>query len=129
MSVISGQLVHSRGAAVGEKLHAMTNLDEEEDNGNYAMTGGATGIGAELKRQLLERGHQVISVDIKEGDILADLSTAQGRQAAMDGVRSKGPGRPGRIYTLCRPAAGGQATVTDCPGQLFRGGGHRRGPA
>ena len=49
--------------------------------GIYAMTGGATGIGAELKRQLLDRGHQVISVDIVEGDIIADLSTVEGRQA------------------------------------------------
>lgn len=57
--------------------------------GIYAMTGGATGIGAELKRQLQERGHEVISVDIKEGDIIADLSTAQGRQAAIDGVRAR----------------------------------------
>jgi NAD(P)-dependent dehydrogenase (short-subunit alcohol dehydrogenase family) len=59
--------------------------------GTYAMTGGATGIGAELKRQLLEQGHEVISVDIKEGDIIADLSTAQGRQAAIDGVRERAP--------------------------------------
>ena len=46
----------------------------------YAITGGATGIGAELKRQLLAEGNKVISVDIKEGDIIADLSTAEGRQ-------------------------------------------------
>ena len=57
----------------------------------YAMTGGATGIGAELKRQLLAAGHTVISVDIKEGDIIADLSTTQGRQAAIDGVRALAP--------------------------------------
>ncbi len=46
----------------------------------YAMTGGATGIGAELKRQLLERGHQVISVDIKEGDIIAGPGVWAGGQ-------------------------------------------------
>jgi NAD(P)-dependent dehydrogenase (short-subunit alcohol dehydrogenase family) len=57
----------------------------------YAMTGGATGIGAELKRQLLAEGHRVISVDIKEGDIIADLSTMAGRQAAIDGVRELAP--------------------------------------
>ena len=57
----------------------------------YAMTGGATGIGAELKRQLLAAGHRVISVDIKEGDVIADLSTATGRQAAIDGVRALSP--------------------------------------
>jgi NAD(P)-dependent dehydrogenase (short-subunit alcohol dehydrogenase family) len=57
----------------------------------YAMTGGATGIGAELKRQLLVAGHRVISVDIKEGDVVTDLSTSQGRQAAIDGVRALAP--------------------------------------
>ena len=59
--------------------------------GIYAMTGGATGIGAELKRQLTSDGHEVISVDIKEGDIIADLSTPEGRQAAIDGVRERAP--------------------------------------
>jgi NAD(P)-dependent dehydrogenase (short-subunit alcohol dehydrogenase family) len=57
----------------------------------YAMTGGATGIGAELKRQLLAAGHKVISVDIKEGDVIVDLSTADGRQAAIEGVRELAP--------------------------------------
>jgi NAD(P)-dependent dehydrogenase (short-subunit alcohol dehydrogenase family) len=53
------------------------------------MTGGATGIGAALKQQLQSAGHQVISVDIKEGDIIADLSTAGGRQTAVDGIRER----------------------------------------
>lgn len=59
--------------------------------GLYAMTGGATGIGGELRRQLLAAGHEVVSVDIKEGDIIADLSTAQGRQAAIEGIRERAP--------------------------------------
>jgi len=57
----------------------------------YAMTGGATGIGAALKAQLIDGGHEVISVDIKEGDIIADLATAEGRQAAIDGIRERAP--------------------------------------
>lgn len=57
----------------------------------YAMTGGATGIGGELRKQLTERGHQVISVDIKEGDVVADLSTGEGRQAAVAGVSALAP--------------------------------------
>lgn len=56
--------------------------------GIYAVTGGATGIGAALKNQLIERGDSVIVVDIKEADVVADLSTHQGRQAAIDGVRA-----------------------------------------
>jgi NAD(P)-dependent dehydrogenase (short-subunit alcohol dehydrogenase family) len=55
------------------------------------MTGGATGIGAELRRQLTEAGHRVVSVDIKEGDVIADLSTAEGRAAAVKGVRELAP--------------------------------------
>jgi NAD(P)-dependent dehydrogenase (short-subunit alcohol dehydrogenase family) len=57
----------------------------------YAMTGGATGIGAALKEQLRERGDQVIVVDIKEGDVIADLSTKEGRQVAIDGVQALAP--------------------------------------
>ncbi len=57
--------------------------------GVYALTGGATGIGAELKRQLVDQGHRVITVDIKEGDIVADLSTADGRQLAVKGIRER----------------------------------------
>lgn len=57
----------------------------------YAMTGGATGIGAELRRQLLDRGDQVISVDIREGDIIADLSTGEGRAAAIAGICERAP--------------------------------------
>lgn len=57
----------------------------------YAMTGGATGIGAALKAQLLDQGHEVIVVDIVEGDIVADLSTSEGRQAAVAGIRERAP--------------------------------------
>ena len=57
----------------------------------YAMTGGATGIGAALKEQLRARGDTVIVVDIKEGDVVADLSSAEGRQIAVEGVRALAP--------------------------------------
>jgi NAD(P)-dependent dehydrogenase (short-subunit alcohol dehydrogenase family) len=52
------------------------------------MTGGATGIGAELRRQLLAQDDRVISVDIKHGDIVADLATVEGRRVAIDGIRT-----------------------------------------
>lgn len=60
--------------------------------GTYAMTGGATGIGAALKEQLKAAGHEVISVDIKEGDVIADLSTTEGREAAVAGIRERAAG-------------------------------------
>lgn len=59
--------------------------------GVYAMTGGATGIGNAIKQQLIDQGHKVIVVDIKDADIVADLSTAEGRQAAIDGIGAAAP--------------------------------------
>lgn len=59
--------------------------------GLYAMTGGATGIGNAIKQQLIAQGNQVIVVDIKDADIVADLSTAEGRQTAIDGICAAAP--------------------------------------
>ena len=59
--------------------------------GTYAITGGATGIGAALKEQLRERGEKVIVVDIQQADVQADLSTPKGRLAAIEGIQSAAP--------------------------------------
>ena len=59
--------------------------------GLYAMTGGATGIGDAIKRRLRDEGHEVVVVDIKDADILADLSTADGRKAAAEALRAAAP--------------------------------------
>lgn len=55
------------------------------------MTGGATGIGAAVRQQLGDTGHDVIVVDIKDADIIADLSTPDGRKAAIDGIAERAP--------------------------------------
>ena len=57
--------------------------------GNYAMTGGATGIGAAIRKTLIDDGHSVIVVDIKQADIKADLSSAEGRNAAIAQLQEK----------------------------------------
>lgn len=54
--------------------------------GTYAVTGSASGMGHETAQRLRADGHTVIGVDIKEADVVADLSTAQGRRAAADAV-------------------------------------------
>jgi NAD(P)-dependent dehydrogenase (short-subunit alcohol dehydrogenase family) len=53
------------------------------------MTGGATGIGEAIKRRLREEGNEVVVVDIKDADIIADLSTADGRSAAIAALRER----------------------------------------
>lgn len=59
--------------------------------GIYAITGGATGIGAAVKARLKNQGDTVIVVDIKDADIIADLSTEAGRQTAIGGIQSLAP--------------------------------------
>ncbi len=77
--------------------------------GMYAMTGGATGIGAAIRTRLRAAGHEVIVVDIKDADIVADLGTAQGRRAALDGIRARaGDGLDGFV-----PCAGLSGNVAD----------------
>lgn len=54
----------------------------------YAMTGGATGIGAAIKAQLKDAGHEVFVVDLKNADCDADLSTAEGRAQAVAAIEA-----------------------------------------
>jgi NAD(P)-dependent dehydrogenase (short-subunit alcohol dehydrogenase family) len=57
------------------------------------VTGAASGMGAAVRQRMLADGCQVIGVDLRDADILADLSTAQGRAAAIDAVLSRSGGR------------------------------------
>lgn len=54
--------------------------------GTYAVTGSASGMGRASVERLRAAGHFVIGVDIKDADVMADLSTAEGRRAAADAV-------------------------------------------
>ncbi|MFN8043916.1 MAG: SDR family oxidoreductase [Mycobacterium sp.] len=54
--------------------------------GTYAVTGSASGMGQAVAQKLRANGHTVIGVDIKEADVVADLSTRTGRRAAAEGV-------------------------------------------
>lgn len=52
--------------------------------GIFAVTGAANGIGAQTAAILKKRGHNIINIDIRSGDIAADLSSPDGRQKAID---------------------------------------------
>lgn len=47
--------------------------------GVYAITGASSGIGAKTKELLLQKGHEVINIDLKDGDICVNLATPEGR--------------------------------------------------
>lgn len=57
--------------------------------GTYVVTGGATGIGGAIKSALRDQGHDVIVVDIKEDDIVADLGTVEGRRSAIAAIKAR----------------------------------------
>lgn len=59
--------------------------------GTYALTGGASGIGAALTEKLKADGHTVINVDIRDADILADLASPEGREQALSGIARLAP--------------------------------------
>lgn len=77
--------------------------------GIYVVTGGATGIGAGIKNRLRDEGHEVIVIDIKDADIIADLSTTEGRQIAIEKTRDRAAGGLDGLVTC----AGVGANVTD----------------
>tara|TARA_R110001599_G_scaffold353817_1_gene598895 strand:- start:15788 stop:16552 length:765 start_codon:yes stop_codon:yes gene_type:complete len=80
--------------------------------GTYVLTGGASGIGACLAGKLRERGHTVINVDIRDADIIADLSTVAGRQTAAAGIRELAPeGVDGMVPLAGVPAGGPPGTL------------------
>lgn len=57
--------------------------------GIYVITVGTTGIGAEVRKKLLDQGHEVFNIDNKGDDYTADLSTEEGRKGAITNVLYK----------------------------------------
>ncbi|WP_111720364.1 SDR family oxidoreductase [Homoserinimonas sp. OAct 916] len=58
----------------------------------YVVTGSASGIGAATAELLRERGFRVIGVDLRNADVEADLSTAEGRSKAVAEVLAAADG-------------------------------------
>lgn len=80
----------------------------------YAVTGSASGIGAAVRDRLAGDGHRVIGVDRVDADVIADLSTPDGRAAAVAGVREACAGELAGLVTCA-----GVAGLPDRPGSLL----------
>jgi NAD(P)-dependent dehydrogenase (short-subunit alcohol dehydrogenase family) len=52
----------------------------------YVVSGSASGIGAATATMLRARGHRVIGIDLENAEVIADLSTPEGRTRAIDRV-------------------------------------------
>jgi len=60
--------------------------------GTYAVTGSASGMGKASADRLRQAGHTVIGVDLKDAEVIADLSTAEGRSTALEAVLERSGG-------------------------------------
>ena len=58
----------------------------------YVVTGAASGIGLAAVKQIEANGDKAIGVDIKDCQVIADLSTRQGRQEAIEKVTTLADG-------------------------------------
>jgi len=58
----------------------------------YVVTGSASGMGAEVVSRLRAAGHETITVDLRDADVVADLSTQDGREAAAAQVLARAGG-------------------------------------
>ncbi len=65
--------------------------------GTYVITGAALsddkmhGIGGAVRKKLTEQGHRVISVDLRDADIIGDLSTPAGRNMVIEQIHKEAP--------------------------------------
>ncbi|PLW68795.1 SDR family oxidoreductase [Pseudohalioglobus lutimaris] len=67
--------------------------------GTYVITGGASGIGLAIAEQLRSEGNRCLSLDIQEADIVADLSTAEGRTDAIGAIEAATGGELAGLVT------------------------------
>lgn len=57
----------------------------------HVVTGSASGIGEATVKILRSKGHRVIGVDIKNADVIADLSTPEGRLEMLEAIKELVP--------------------------------------
>ena len=78
------------------------------------VSGAASGIARALAEQLRADGQRVISVDLHDADVVADLSTPDGRTAAVEGVLDACAGRLDGLAALAGvgPQVGAVAQAT-----------------
>lgn len=61
--------------------------------GQYVVTGARSGMGRAITERLVADGNSVITVDLADADVVADLSTSDGRRDAAAAVLEKSGGR------------------------------------
>lgn len=77
-----------------------------------AVTGAASGIGAVTARLLRDSGDRVIGVDLRDVEVNADLSTAEGRASAVSQISELAGGRLDGLITCAGLSRAGSGQVS-----------------
>lgn len=77
----------------------------------YVVTGSASGIGRATAEKLRVDGYTVIGVDIRDADVIADLSTAEGRTTLVHEVERRSGGRVDAVVAVAGLVAASPVTV------------------
>ncbi len=81
--------------------------------GTIVITGSAGGIGSAIATRLRADGHQIIGVDVRDAEVIADLSTAGGRRAMAREVDERCQGElDGLVVAAGIQGDDGAATVS-----------------
>jgi NAD(P)-dependent dehydrogenase (short-subunit alcohol dehydrogenase family) len=67
--------------------------------GTYVITGSASGIGGATRARLEGAGHDVIGVDLRDAEVIADLAQPDARQAAVADILERSGGRLDGLVT------------------------------
>ncbi len=73
------------------------------------VTGAASGIGAATAKRLSDAGARVIACDLYDAEVIADLTTAEGRGALVEGVATASGGH---VDAIVANAGGGPAETS-----------------
>lgn len=75
------------------------------------VTGAASGIGRATQQLLESRGERVIGVDLRDADVVADLSTPDGRDSLVTQVAERSGGAIDAVYAIAGLALSAPPTV------------------
>ncbi|GAA3652634.1 SDR family oxidoreductase [Nonomuraea antimicrobica] len=81
------------------------------DTRTYVVTGAASGIGAATADHLAEGGAEVIRCDVRDADVIADLTTAEGRERLVSEVAALSKGRIDGLVAVAGLAVPSELTV------------------